>query len=188
MENFDYFLIVDLEATCCDQESIPKEEMETIEIGAVLVEAKELKIVDTFTTFIKPVRHPTLTPFCTQLTTIAQQDVDQALSYPEAIQAFKEWLAPYHNYVFCSWGDYDKYQLEQDSQFHEIPFPIDAPHVNIKILFSTSQKRKKRYGLAKALRLTGLELEGQHHRGLDDAKNMARLMPYVLGYKSLICQ
>ena len=32
-----YFLIVDLEATCSNDGSIPREEMEIIEIGAVML-------------------------------------------------------------------------------------------------------------------------------------------------------
>jgi inhibitor of KinA sporulation pathway (predicted exonuclease) len=33
----------------------------------------------------------------------------------------------------------------------------------------------------KALRLCGLGLKGAHHRALDDAKNIARLLPLVVG-------
>jgi inhibitor of KinA sporulation pathway (predicted exonuclease) len=50
--------------------------METIEIGAFLVETHSLETVGELGTFVKPVRHPVLTPFCTELTTIRQSDVD----------------------------------------------------------------------------------------------------------------
>jgi len=185
LDRYDYFLIVDLEATCCDQQSIPRREMETIEIGAVIVDINTLDTVDEFTTFIKPVRNPILTQFCTDLTSITQTDVDQALKYPQAVEAFKSWLYKYDSFVFCSWGDYDKNQLEQDSQFHRTAYPIGAEHTNIKTLFSASQNLKKKFGMAKALELAGLQLDGTHHRGIDDARNMAKLMPYILGRKLL---
>jgi inhibitor of KinA sporulation pathway (predicted exonuclease) len=40
-----YYLVVDLEATTSDDGSLPPEQMETIEIGAVLVDAKTLDVV-----------------------------------------------------------------------------------------------------------------------------------------------
>ncbi len=86
-----YFLIVDLEATCCDQGTIPSTEMEIIEIGAVMLNRNTWAIDSEFQQFIKPVRHPQLTAFCTELTTIRQQDVEQAPQFPEAIAQFKSW-------------------------------------------------------------------------------------------------
>ena len=181
MEHFAYYLIVDLEATCCDQGSVPKHAMETIEIGAVMVEADTWRIVDEFCTFIRPVRYPRLTPFCTALTTIEQHQVDVAPSYPDAIQLFKTWLYQYDNFVFCSWGDYDRIQLERDSQYHQVAFPVSAQHINIKKRFSKTQGLKRKFGMNKALQQCGLTLEGVHHRGIDDAKNMARMLPYIFG-------
>jgi len=143
LEKYKYFLIIDLEATCCDQKTIPRNEMETIEIGAVLVESTNLSVVDEYMTFIKPVRNPKLTPFCTKLTSIKQSDVDDASTYPIAIKHFKDWLYQYDQFLFCSWGDYDKSQLEQDSQYHSVPYPIGAEHVNIKKMFSSTQQLKK---------------------------------------------
>ncbi|MEN8236707.1 MAG: 3'-5' exonuclease [Pseudomonadota bacterium] len=185
LQQYQHFLIVDLEATCCNKGSIPKYEMETIEIGAVIIEATKLIAINEFSIFIRPVRHKILTPFCTKLTTITQQDVDGALTYPNAISIFKEWLYQYENFLFCSWGDYDNTQLQRDSDFHQVPFPIGAPHVNIKKLFSSTQGLRKKYGMTKALKAAKLELQGTHHRGIDDARNMGRLMPYILGRKPL---
>ncbi|MDJ0577463.1 MAG: 3'-5' exonuclease [Xenococcaceae cyanobacterium MO_234.B1] len=68
IERYKYFLIIDLEATCSDTKQISRRKMEIIEIGAVMVEAENLNIVSEFQTFIKPVRNPILTDFCTKLT------------------------------------------------------------------------------------------------------------------------
>jgi len=59
---YDHFLIVDIESTCCDKNSIPRDQHEMIEIGAVMVDAKSLREVDSFQTFIRPQKHPRLTP------------------------------------------------------------------------------------------------------------------------------
>jgi len=183
LDKYSNYLIVDLEATCCDKQTIPRREMEIIEIGAVMVEAKTLTVVDEFTTFIKPIRNQILTEFCTELTSITQEDVMNAPLYPEALKLFTDWLYQYESFLFCSWGDYDKGQLEQDSQFHRVSYPIGSKHLNIKVLFSKSQNLKKRFGMAGAIKIAGLSLYGTHHRGIDDARNMAKLMPYILGKK-----
>lgn len=185
LAQYDYYLVLDLEATCCDQETIKRHQMEIIEIRAVMVAAQDLTVIDEFQTFIKPIRYPILTPFCKSLTSITQEQVAQAPGYVEAIALLKQWLSNYPNVVFGSWGDYDRNQFKQDSMFHNVPFPIAYPHVNLKQLFSEVQGLPKRYGMAEALQLAGIALEGTHHRGIDDARNIAKLLPFILGRQQL---
>jgi inhibitor of KinA sporulation pathway (predicted exonuclease) len=185
LNNYQYFLVVDLEATCCNLNTISRQEMEIIEIGAVMVEANNLTVIDKFQTFIKPVRHPILTDFCQQLTSITQAQVTNAPNYPEAIDKFKKWLYQYPNFIFGSWGDYDRQQFRQDCDYHRVSYPLGSQHINLKKLFSTNQGLKKRYGMAQALKLADLELQGTHHRGIDDAQNIAKLMPFILGKKKI---
>ena len=61
----------------------------------------------------RPVRHPVLTGFCKSLTTIAQEQVDAAAAFPEAMVSFTAWLGQFDRPVFCSWGDYDRKQLDE---------------------------------------------------------------------------
>ncbi|NHZ36001.1 3'-5' exonuclease [Massilia rubra] len=175
------YLVIDFEATCCDKSTVPRDHMEIIEIGAVMVDGASLAVVDEFQTFIRPVRHPQLTPFCTTLTSIEQKDVDSAPLFEEAIGHFKTWLYQYSDFVFCSWGDYDLKQLHQDCAFHKVPYPISASHANVKRLMAERQKLSKKPGLGEAIRLAGMKFEGAHHRGIDDARNIARLLPYIVG-------
>jgi 3'-5' exoribonuclease 1 len=179
---YKYILVVDLEATCCDLQSIPRHQMETIEIGAVMVSIESLAIVDEFQTFIKPLRHPTLTEFCRQLTSITQQQVDTAPTFSDAIKAWQPWLSKFDKAIFGSWGEYDRKQLQQDSKHHRIdlPYPVSSHHINLKELFSTTQGLNKRYGMAQALNLANIALTGTHHRGIDDARNISKLLPYIL--------
>lgn len=185
LNQYDYFLVLDLEATCCDKASIKRHEMEIIEIGAVMMEAETLRITDEFQTFVKPVRNPILTPFCKTLTSITQTQVEQAPGYADAILLLQKWLSNYPNAVFGSWGDYDYNQFKQDSKFHKVPFPISYPHINFKKLFSNTQGLSEPYGMAEALQLAGIKLEGTHHRGIDDAKNIGKLLPFILGKQQI---
>jgi inhibitor of KinA sporulation pathway (predicted exonuclease) len=173
--------VIDFEATCCDRGTVPRREMEIIEIGAVMADANDFRIVDEFQSFVRPQRHPALTAFCTRLTSIRQKDVDAAPTFPECVEAFKPWLDRYREVAFCSWGDYDRTQLRQDCDFHGIQNPISAPHRNVKRLFGERLGFAKKYGLTEALAKVGLSFAGTHHRGIDDARNIAALLPFVFG-------
>lgn len=175
-----YFLVIDLEATCDEERRIPSRQMEIIEIGSVLVDAATLEPVAEHQTFVKPVRHPVLTEFCTKLTTITQPDVANAPRFPEALASLARFIGD-REVLFCSWGDYDRRQFEQDAKFHKVALPFGEKHLNVKKQFSTALGEETRYGMAGALRRVGLQLEGTHHRGIDDARNIARLLPWVLG-------
>ena len=178
---FAHYLVIDFEATCCDRGTVPRDAMEIIEFGAVMVDAGDFRIVDEFQNFVRPQRHPRLTGFCTQLTSIRQADVDAAPTFPDCVAAFESWLGRYRDVAFCSWGDYDRNQLQRDCDFHRIANPVSAPHRNVKRLFSERQGLKNKYGLAEAVARVGLAFSGTHHRGIDDARNIARLLPFVFG-------
>jgi inhibitor of KinA sporulation pathway (predicted exonuclease) len=36
-----------------------------------------------------------------------------------------------------------------------------------------------------ALELVWMEIIGTHHRGIDDARNIARLLPYIVGERTI---
>jgi inhibitor of KinA sporulation pathway (predicted exonuclease) len=49
----------------------------------------------------------------------------------------------------------------------------------VKREFSQSLDLRKQLGIAAALKHLGLEFEGRHHRGIDDARNIARIVRHV---------
>jgi len=176
-----HYLLIDFEATCADDGAVPRPQMEIIEIGAVMVDAASLAVVGEFQSFVRPVRHPRLTAFCTRLTSIAQADVDAAPGFAEAAAALKAWRGGYADLVWGSWGDYDRNQLRQDCDFHRVSDPVGAPHHNIKRLFAQREGSGRKFGLDGGVKRVRLDFAGTHHRGIDDARNIARLLPYALG-------
>jgi inhibitor of KinA sporulation pathway (predicted exonuclease) len=184
MSSPTHYVVIDLEATCCDDHTIPREESEIIEIGAVLVDAATLTPQAEFQSFVKPVRHRILTPFCTELTTIKQADVDRAPRFPQAIFALGSFLRG-KDALFCSWGGYDRNQFRRDAQFHRVKLPLGDRHLNLKEAFSQRLGEARQYGTGQALRRVGLSFSGTHHRAIDDARNIARLLPFVLGVSTL---
>jgi inhibitor of KinA sporulation pathway (predicted exonuclease) len=170
--------IVDLEATCWDDRGhYTVDETEIIEIGCVLA-TPDGTVLDEFCTFVRPVKDPILSDFCTQLTSIRQSDVEKAPTYQEAMHLFDAWIAARPG-IWGSWGNYDYREFSS----LERRFPSNADflcmqHVNLKKAWKKTTGHP-RCGLHSALAFHDLEFLGTHHRGIDDARNMARLLPFI---------
>jgi len=180
-----HLLIVDLEATCWDGD-VPGlnrrqtvEDMEVIEFGCVVAEL-DSKLLDAKSFIVRPVLRPQLSPFCTQLTGISQQQVAVAPVYAEVVQVIGAWLAAYQPFCWASWGDYDRHQLDAERQRKGCePAFMALVRKNLKQFWREGRAAKRRSGLQAALAFHDLAFEGQHHRGIDDARNIARLLPWI---------
>ena len=179
-----HLLVVDVEATCDDAGRLPKTEMEMLEIGAVMTKWTDFTVVGELAAFVRPVRHPRLTAFCRQLTSITQRQVDDAPGFPEVASALKKWIYGFEDVSWCSWGDYDRAQLALDCDRHHVTNPMPHRHINLKARYSAANGLSKKLGMAQALKHAALPLVGTHHRGIDDARNLARLLPHAFGATS----
>lgn len=166
------YIIVDLEATCWEDKDRSKKN-EIIEIGAVCI--KNGKIESEFAEFVKPILNPTLSDFCKSLTTIKQSDVDGAETFEKVIGRFKEWINVEEDFMLCSWGFYDKNQFEMDCNLHKIDASWLKNHISLKHQHADIKKLTRPLGMNGALKLEGLKLEGTHHRGIDDARNISKI-------------
>ena len=172
------FIIVDLEATCWENVR-SYNRMEIIEIGAVRLCSPDGEPTDEFSEFIKPVAEPTLSEFCSSLTTIKQSDVDSAPIFPIVFHRFLEWIGS-EPYFLCSWGGYDKTQFNVDCDRHDVEFPNEFNnHINLKKEFARTFSVKS-CGMKRALSIAGILQSGTHHRGIDDARNIAKLAKLIL--------
>lgn len=179
------YLVIDFETTCCDHASVPAGEMEVIEMGALCLDAHSLEKKGEFHSFVRPVRHPMLTPFCKQLIHTQQDTIDLAPIFPVVLTRFSQWLIDNEATVVCTWGDYDLKQLRQDCDFHQTPLPVDGTHINLKRVLAEKLLLARQLSIIEALRLAGMDFEGTPHRAIDDARNIARLLPYVVGDQHL---
>lgn len=175
-------LIVDLEATCCDQGTIPVEEMEIIEIGACWARPDGV-VFDRLECRIRPTIHPTLTPFCRRLLGVTQEQVDSAEVLTMVVPALHEFATRHAGQAlgWGSWGAFDRNQLERECQRLCLESPIALPHTNLKQTFAKVQRIGKQVGMRRALEFASLPFEGTHHHALDDAVNIARLLPWTVG-------
>lgn len=65
---------------------------EIIEFPVVMVDAQTMEPVSTFHKYVQPRVNRDLTPFCTQLTGIIQDMVDDQPHFEEVLGLFNQWL------------------------------------------------------------------------------------------------
>jgi len=186
---YRYLYCVDLEATCDEVEEwesprplkVVPDEMETIEIGLVVIDLETLEVVDEFQRFVRPQINPTLTDFCKRLTSIQQMDVDGSLTYREVGEELRTFAAVYPDAAWASWGDYDARQLQRDAGFAACPSPLEGlPHFNARKWHAGLYDDRPK-SLKQAAESLGLVWMGTYHRGIDDAKNVASIIKEMLG-------
>ncbi len=167
------YIIVDLEATCWERREGRQNEI--IEIGAVCVGDDRL-IKGEFCEFVRPKENPQLSTFCTNLTSIAQETVDAASLYPEVVSSFLEWIKNFgEEFVLCSWGHYDRVQFKNDCELHGLQADWTGRHISLKHQYAKIKGLRRAPGMSRALKSEGFKLEGTHHRGIDDAKNILKI-------------
>lgn len=180
--SFDTIVVLDFEATC--QRGGAPEPQEVIEFPSVLVSLRERAVLDSFSSFVRPVAHPQLSEFCRELTSIRQEDVDGAPVFAEVLARHQAWLAGHgltaDNFAFVTCGDWDLVSM-LPRQCVAAGLSVAAlPRayrrwVNIKEVFVGTVRKAKSNGMTSMLRSLGLELVGTHHRGIDDCHNIARI-------------
>lgn len=175
----DLIVVCDLEATCwSDGESQLIDNMEVIEIGCVLCDMKGT-IKDEFATYVRPQVNPLLSPFCRQLTSITQGDVDNAPLFEDAMLLLDNWATKHKN-IWGSWGNFDRNLLLSQQQRIGCEFQFTRlPHINLKKAWRRTTKQRQHNDLQSALRFHELAFEGTPHRAINDARNTARLLPHI---------
>lgn len=191
---FDYYLILDFEATCDENKRYTNE---IIEFPIILLNASSLKIVSEFHKYVKPTFFPKLTKFCTELTGIRQEMVDKADVFKKTLGMVHHWMQQQgliskefnlqldrktqvtylKKFAFVTCGDWDlKVMLPKQSERENIVVPpYYERFVNIKHIF-TNFMGKKAYGMTSMLQELNLKLEGRHHSGIDDARNITKIV------------
>lgn len=181
-----HLVVLDFEATCDDVE--PPSPQEIIEFPSVLLDASSFEVLGEFESFVRPVHHPKLTAFCKELTGIEQSQVDGAPIFEEVFEAHLAWLRSHGlrtegelSYALVTCGDWDlRTMLPIQLAACEPPMDrVPAPYqrwINIKEAFHRWSGKRERAGMPRMLSELGLELEGRHHRGIDDSRNIAKIV------------
>ncbi|NBM16915.1 3'-5' exonuclease [Streptomyces sp. GC420] len=170
----DLRCVIDVEATCWEDEPPPGSVGEITAIGLTVVDLGALERVSPHRIPVRPARSA-VSAFCTALTGLTQAEVDTGVGFGEACRI----LAAEHGAgarPWTSWGDCDRHRFTRQCRATGTPYPLGRRRTNAKAAFTQARGLRRRPGTAGALRMAGLPLEGRHHRGGDDAWNIAALV------------
>lgn len=181
--------IVDIECTCWANEKTPNNEhqsnhMEIIEIGIVQIDIHSLNILNKKSYLVTPVDYG-ISDFCTHLTGITSEmiikdGITLKLAINKMIIEFDT-----QQYQFASWGDFDRIQFQKECNRKEIDFPFNKTHTNLKYSLAVLTRQRPK-GISKMLKFLHMNFEGNLHRGIDDAINIAKM--YIEIHKQLSLQ
>ena len=172
-KRLDQILVIDLESTCWQGNPPPGEVSEVIEIGICPVDIKTGEKKKRDSIIVKPT-HSKVSEFCTKLTTITQDMVDNGMPFLEAIKILEKKYDS-KNRTVASYGDYDREMLRRNASMYGVQSPIGKTHMNIKNLAAVMNGWEDEVGMDECLKRMGIELVGTHHRGEDDAFNIASI-------------
>nr|AKM76590.1 polynucleotidyl transferase ribonuclease H-like superfamily protein [Erodium trifolium] len=185
-QEFDYFLVLDLEG-----------KVEILEFPVVLVDAKTTRVVDLFHRFVRPSK-------------MSEQRIneyiegkygklgvdrvwhDTAIPFEEVLQQFEVWLTQHRLWgkelgghlnqsAFVTCGNWDvKTKIPQQCNVSKMKLPsYFMEWINLKDIYLNFYKRQAT-GMKTMMRQLQIPSLGSHHLGIDDAKNITRVLQRML--------
>jgi len=183
----DYIGVLDFEATCGIKKRYTTE---IIEFPVVFVNTRTLKIDFEFHTYVRPTVRPMLTNFCTNLTGIRQNQVNKAPPIHRVLRQFEKFVREQNlvhfkdtkkkdgarTYVLASdGGDLESF-LHRECIRKRYPIPAwSLSYLDVRELFAEHFQMKKQ-GIVAMLDKFEMGFEGREHAGIDDARNIARIL------------
>jgi len=175
----DKILVVDVEMCCWMGKPPPGQHREIIEVGICTVDLETFKIDKLNSIIVRPI-YSRISKFCTELTGLTQEVVDEGYIYKDACQKLREDYKTRRR-IWGSWGNADRTAFTMMCGLFQVKYPFSASHINIKTLFALMNPQfKKEHSMKKALNAANIPLEGQHHSGKWDAFNTAKLLITLL--------
>lgn len=168
--------IIDLESTCWAQQPAPEgQRSEIIEIGVAALDLDTLTVTAQAGLLIQPTMSE-VSEFCTALTTITPALLaSHGVPFSQACAQLRDQFSALDR-PWASWGQYDRKMLSAQAAALNVPLPVSARHTNVKNAVVEALGFTKPLGMARALSHLGWTGTGTHHRGVDDAVNIARIV------------
>nr|AKM76592.1 polynucleotidyl transferase ribonuclease H-like superfamily protein [Geranium incanum] len=185
-QDFDYFLVLDLEG-----------KVEILEFPVVLVDAKTARVVDLFHRFVRPSK-------------MSEQRIneyiegkygklgvdrvwhDTAIPFEDVLQQFEAWLTQHRLWgknlgghmnrsAFVTCGNWDvKTKIPEQCNVAKMKLPpYFMEWINLKDIYLNFYKRRAT-GMMTMMRELQIPSMGSHHLGIDDAKNITRVLQRML--------
>lgn len=160
---------------------LPGKFMEIVQIGAVRIDvADDWRELGVFSTYVRPIRNPTLSNYFMDLTGITQQRVDtEGRSFPDAINLFTEFINGENAPVASHGVDHKVIALNCDYTGISVPYIFERA-INLRPWVATKMGvREGRYTSADLPHKLGFEHDGPGHDALVDARTVAAAIKHL---------
>ncbi|KAF9586330.1 hypothetical protein BGW38_006812 [Lunasporangiospora selenospora] len=198
--DYDYFIVIDLEATADDNK--PAAELlvtgatsEIIEFSWLCVAKSNLAVLHEEQRYVKPVSTP-LTPFCQSLTKITPEMLENAGTLSDAIESMDTYITNEiknkgHTFCFVTHGAWDlRIQLPREAKDKDITLPA---YIKDAVLFDLKEEATKwiahhpqvvlkSFSLERMCTAFNVNQEAPSHSGLADAKTIVNIMRYLVAF------
>jgi inhibitor of KinA sporulation pathway (predicted exonuclease) len=187
----EFICVLDFEATC--EENVKHFDNEIIEFPSVLLKydddsqvnparSNNYIVISEFQQFCKPLKNPVVSKFCNELTGITQEQVNKGNNFISTLNDHHHWLINQTGgwcdnvlILTCGFWDLGKVMIEECKKWKIIPPKVYMHFINIKNDFKKFYKIEKGLSMVRMLEILNITLEGHHHSGIDDCRNIAKI-------------
>lgn len=186
------YIVLDLEWNQSNTGEEPEAKelpFEIIDIGAIKLNS-ERSMIDEFNQLVKPTVYLHMHKITGRIIHLHMQDLEKGLPFFQVMQDFLKWCG--EDYIFCTWGPLDLYELQRNIRFYGMEPLSSVPvrFLDVQKLFSIAyEDGKVRRNLEYAIDFFHIEKDIAFHRAFSDAyytaKVLAQLKEEFLGNYSI---
>ena len=148
---------------------------EIIQFVAVRIDdLQNLNILERYSDIVKPVFYTKMNKHVTEVTELADDDLNTGRPFTEVCQEFLRWCGD--DYAFITWGDADIYMLEDNMSIHEMDIDVLPECYDAQLVFDDQITQEDRsFALSYAMWKFDIKPE-RSHDALNDAINTVAVM------------
>lgn len=149
---------------------------EIIDIGAVKLNS-DREMVDEYNQLVKPAVYQQMHRITSSLIHLRMKDLEKGKPFMEVIREFFSWCGD--DYVYCTWGPLDLYELQRNMNYYNMEPLSDIPirFLDVQKLFSIAYEDSKlRRSLEYAIDYLKIEKDVPFHRAYSDAYYTAKVL------------
>ncbi|KAF8752440.1 hypothetical protein HU200_011963 [Digitaria exilis] len=185
-QKFDYLLILDLEG-----------KVEILEFPVMMIDAQSMEFIDSFHRFVRPtaMNEQRLREYIEgKYGKFGVDRVwhDTAIPFKQVLQEFEDWMennnlwkkkqgGSLKSAAFVTCGNWDlKTKVPEQCKVSKIKLPTYFMEwINVKDIYLNFYRRRAT-GMMTMMRELQMPIVGSHHLGIDDSKNIARVVQRML--------
>ena len=173
------YIVLDLEWNQSDTGNEPATKeipFEIIDIGAVKLNSDRI-MTDEFNQLIKPSVYHHMHKVTGKLIHLHMRDLKKGRPFTEVAKEFLSFCGT--DFIFCTWGPLDLFELQRNMHYYKMPPLSDVPvrFLDVQKLFSIGfEDRKSRRSLEYAIDYLKIEKDIPFHRAFSDAYYTAKVL------------